>query len=258
MLVCGLTIAGQNVVTVSGRVSDEGGAAIARTRVSFEDASGKVSSELSNKDGGFEFRLMPGVYKVTARYEEHQAWEQFLLNGYQVAEGGKPLEIVLKVSQRWADDHGTPVEGTLVEKEKIARPANETDYSILTGTVFDDYGSIIVGAKIVASGRDGTKWEAFVDEKFVYVLELPLGTYTLQISKEGFCPAVFREYRIVKSTFGKLSLDVALNVGGSHTTCSQGDTPTMSDKTNKSINKKNNEQLKFGIIKPDAVQKVVK
>lgn len=240
------------MVTVSGRVSDEAGAAIAGTRVSFEDVSGKVSSKLSNAEGKFQFSLTQGIYKVAARYEEHQAWEQFILNEYQVTEGGKPLEIVLKVNERWTREHGSPIEGTPVdpvEKDKSKWPASEDGHSTLTGTVLDDYGAVIVGAKIVALGKDGTRLEAVVDENGAYVIKLPFGDYILQISKEGFCPTVFREYRIVNSTYGKMSLDIALSVKGSHTICSQSDIPTKSGETeknksekHKSINKSIKEQ----------------
>lgn len=107
---------------------------------------------------------------------------------------------------------------------------------ILTGSVLDQNGAVIVGAKVVAQEKDGKQWEAVVGENGTYTLKLPLSTFDLKASKEWFCPAVLTKYKVVNSTFGKMSMDFVLDVASSHIPCGQGERLTQSNKTSKPTN----------------------
>lgn len=85
--------------------------------------------------------------------------------------------------------------------------------TILTGAVYDVNGAVIVsGTRIVASGTVGGAYEATTNDEGIYKIELPLGVYKIKVSAPGFCPSQMERFRVVNSTYGKMSLDFVLEI----------------------------------------------
>ena len=91
---------------------------------------------------------------------------------------------------------------------------------ILTGALYDKYGSVVVaGATVVASGAGGRSYTVTTDEEGVYKFSLPLGVYRLRASAPGFCHSLVERFRVVDSTHGKMALDFVLELPGEREMC---------------------------------------
>lgn len=101
----------------------------------------------------------------------------------------------------------------------------------LTGVVYDTNGAVIVtGTKIVASGDVGAPYETATNDEGVYKIKLPLGVYRIRVSAVGFCAAVVERFRVVNSTYGKMSLDFVLEVPEPEQVCGQESPPRRPEK----------------------------
>src|SRR2546423_5962193 len=60
--------------------------------------------------------------------------------------------------------------------------------TILLGTIYDNYHSVIFRAHVVARDIDGEDYEATTNAEGVYSLELSAGIYKIEANAEGFCP----------------------------------------------------------------------
>jgi hypothetical protein len=90
----------------------------------------------------------------------------------------------------------------------------------LTGAVYDINGAVIVnGTSIVANSTVRRAYEAKTNEEGIYKISLPLGIYRIKVSAPGFCPSQMERFRIVNSTYGKMSLDFVLEVADSPEAC---------------------------------------
>ena len=95
--------------------------------------------------------------------------------------------------------------------------------SKLTGTIYDPQGSVIVGATVTANGL-GKTFSTTSDINGVYTLTLPINLYDstkrgfhaakydLTIEYKGFKPSEIKGFAFIPSQFGKMNLDIALDV----------------------------------------------
>ena len=96
----------------------------------------------------------------------------------------------------------------------------------LTGVVYDTNGAVIVtDLKIVISGVTGAPYETATNDEGVYKIKLPLGVYRIRVSAVGFCAAQVERFRVVDSTYGKMSLDFVLEVPEPEQFCGQENPP---------------------------------
>ncbi len=109
---------------------------------------------------------------------------------------------------------------------------------ILTGAIFDKNGAVILNAKIVAIQNSGTKYETNTDTEGIYRIELPLTIYNIEVSAAGFCTSKIASYRIVDSTYKKMSLDVVLEVASYPTGCKYTEIDNLKQKKNNKKSKK--------------------
>jgi hypothetical protein len=91
---------------------------------------------------------------------------------------------------------------------------------ILTGAIYDHFGSVIVDqTRVVAYGAGGKSYHAATNEEGIYKFDLPLGNYKVEASAPGFCPAQVERFRVVNSTHGRMSLDFVLEVASGQEGC---------------------------------------
>jgi hypothetical protein len=97
----------------------------------------------------------------------------------------------------------------------FAQPANAQGlYGSVTGTVTDQTGAVVPGAQVtITNDATGLKRQATTDGIGVYrVLDLPQGTYTIEVSASGFKPL---KKTNVGMRIGQVNLqDLQLEVGG--------------------------------------------
>lgn len=99
--------------------------------------------------------------------------------------------------------------------------------TMLSGTVYDAYGAVIVGASVTATDRENRRYETKTSDDGVYSLSLPfneyasrdknknfrLARYEITVSAYGFEKAVFKDFRLVPAYGGKMQFDIGLDVG---------------------------------------------
>lgn len=96
--------------------------------------------------------------------------------------------------------------------------------SILTGSVYDAYGALIIGAKITAINEKGEKFEALTNNDGIYILNLPynpyrpeivdfkIAKYEIIVEKENFEKTIIKNFKFAPSYKGKVNLDFAMDV----------------------------------------------
>ena len=96
--------------------------------------------------------------------------------------------------------------------------------SNLTGTVYDANGAVVVKAKVRAVDVRGNKFETLTNDDGVYVLTLPFNKYDSQrgfkesrydvfVESVGFKRSEIKGYVFIPSQFGKMHLDIGLELG---------------------------------------------
>lgn len=90
---------------------------------------------------------------------------------------------------------------------------------VLTGNVFDPNGALVPGAQIRATGASGAITSTDSSASGIFSLPIAPGLYRLQITKSGFISANFPEFLVVNSGTGKMSMDIVLFPGLSHSPC---------------------------------------
>ncbi len=118
----------------------------------------------------------------------------------------------------------------------------------LSGTVYDSNGAVILGTKVYATNAKGRKIETIVNTDGNYLLELPIGIYTIEFNSANFKSVRFENYQVVNSNTGKMCLDISLSVVGTGVV---GVLTVESPKNNKrkSNNKSRNKFIKRKINK---------
>src|ERR1035438_4738543 len=94
----------------------------------------------------------------------------------------------------------------------------QVDHASLSGTVTDASGAVVQGVKVeTLSAETGFRRQTTTGTGGTYQIPgLPIGTYTVTFSKEGFKPA---EFKGVELAVGQpLTIDAKLQVGGTSET----------------------------------------
>ena len=93
--------------------------------------------------------------------------------------------------------------------------------AILSGTVYDTNGSVLVHAHLVARSSRAKEYEATTNAEGSYKLELPVDVYKIEVNATGFCPTTVEMFRVRKSPFRVMPLDVVLEVSEGDRPCKQ-------------------------------------
>ena len=90
--------------------------------------------------------------------------------------------------------------------------AGQVLYGSLTGTVTDQTGAAVPGAKVdIISPSTGVMRSVVTDERGSYlVADLPPGTYDVTIDKDGFRPVAHKGTAVVSNS--RLRLDARLEI----------------------------------------------
>jgi hypothetical protein len=82
-------------------------------------------------------------------------------------------------------------------KVKIAKTVTSNQESSLTGSVVDQQGAVIPGAKVVISGSQDLVRKTTSDENGLFTFTgLPAGIYRLNVSRAGFAPSIVENLKI--------------------------------------------------------------
>ena len=68
--------------------------------------------------------------------------------------------------------------------------------TILLGTVYDMYHSVILRAHVVVRDSDGQDYEATTNSEGVYSFDVPAGIYKVEANAEGFCPKRIDNFKL--------------------------------------------------------------
>lgn len=88
---------------------------------------------------------------------------------------------------------------------------DRSEKSVLSGTVYDEYGAVIPQTKVSFTNADGKIFDTVTNEVGVFSIELNEGKYKIEFNKEGFAPYKIENYKVSFKT--KMSLDISLDVG---------------------------------------------
>jgi hypothetical protein len=88
--------------------------------------------------------------------------------------------------------------------------------TILLGTVYDMYHSVIFRAHIVARDSDDQEYEAMTNIEGVYYFDVPAGIYKVEANAEGFCPKRIDNFKLTTGL-----LDFVLVVPEDNKPCKQ-------------------------------------
>ncbi len=102
--------------------------------------------------------------------------------------------------------------------------AKEQNTSILSGSVYDAYGALIIKAKVTAINEKGERFETETNNEGIYILDLPynpyssgnidfkIAKYEIIVEKENFEKTIIKDFKFAPSYTGKVNLDFALDV----------------------------------------------
>ena|SRR5882724_536597 len=88
--------------------------------------------------------------------------------------------------------------------------------TILLGTVYDMYHSVVFRAHVVARDSDGQDYEATTNIEGVYYFDVPAGIYKVEANAEGFCPKRIDNFKLTTGV-----LDFVLAVPEDYKPCKQ-------------------------------------
>ena len=95
--------------------------------------------------------------------------------------------------------------------------------TVLSGTVYDANGAVIVKSKVTALNQKGEKFETFTNNEGVYTLNLTyipvepgfsykMAKYDLTVEAEGFEKFTLKDFNVTGKYTKKMQLDFALDV----------------------------------------------
>jgi hypothetical protein len=209
---------GQKINRVKVSVVDEAGGGISDTRVTFTGEDGKQISGFTNSNGQLEVEVREGNYSVFTDHTRHREWKKFSLQQFAVSgQSANELRIVLKFNLEGTAG-GLLVTADPKPNDKVALT------SVLTGTIYDALGNVVPLIKVVAINAEGKTFETFSNEEGIYNLTLPFNKYRAGNFREakydiivgpgsGFRQSVTKGFVFIPSQFGKMQLDIALEIG---------------------------------------------
>lgn len=217
---------GRQLTTLTGVVTDQAGAGIEDTKIILTNAKGYSFDAFTNEYGTYRISIPAGTYSINAEYTKHRGWEKFNVEKFEIASKEKiNLDITLRIDEEFIKKFSSPVHSlgkTSEGKKEIIK-----NISILSGTIYDANGAIVVNAKVTAVSKKGEKYEAFANDDGIYWLNLPFNKYDTEsassfreakydiiVEMDGFKRSVTNDFVFVPSQFGKLQLDIALEVAG--------------------------------------------
>lgn len=139
-------------------------------------------------------------------------------------------------------------DGQVVDASKviIVQMATPNQESSLTGTVVDQFGAVIPGAKVVVSGGQNLVRETTTDDNGSFTFtSLPVGTYRLKVSWPNFADSIIenlkignREKKELKVTLyakagevvGLLAIDESVEINSTTNSITTVITPRMIEK----------------------------
>jgi hypothetical protein len=89
----------------------------------------------------------------------------------------------------------------------------------LSGVVYDPHGSLVVGATVSATNSKGKLVSVNSGRLGSYQLELEPGIYAIDVASDGFLTIKYKEFLVVNSTNGTMSMDFVLFGGKYHEPC---------------------------------------
>jgi Carboxypeptidase regulatory-like domain len=199
----------EELARISGKVVDANNAVIAETRVFLSDVSGKVRETVSNENGYYDFIIPSGNYSL--EFVGTNGFEPKKFKDYKILKGNNYLNVILEAKSCNNPSIRCTILTTTPTKTK------------LTGSVYDAYGALIIGAKITAINERGEKFETKTNGDGIYNLELPyhqyngkfdfrLAKYELIVEKESFEKTIIKDFKFAPSYTGKVNLDFAMDV----------------------------------------------
>ena len=115
---------------------------------------------------------------------------------------------------------------TLLVSCTLSTNAQNKETSKLSGTIFDQQGAVIPQAKVTVKGN-GKVFDTVTNDEGFYVLIIPFNPYkpggmpiryNITVESNGFRTSETKGYVFIPSYTGRMSLDIALEVGRpSHT-----------------------------------------
>ena len=102
----------------------------------------------------------------------------------------------------------------------VTKAHTENDQKIkFTGVAYDPTGALVAGAEIKTVDSKGIATIAKSDNNAAFVIELVPGIYAIDVSALGFLTIKFKEYLIVDSTNGQMSMDFVMFGAKYHEPC---------------------------------------
>ena len=89
----------------------------------------------------------------------------------------------------------------------------------LTGIIYDPNGAVVSLADVKAIDKEGRSFRAKSNNEGSFLLELVPDLYTIEIDASGFRKLKYQEFRVVKSTFGKMNIDFVIFGSTDHEPC---------------------------------------
>lgn len=92
---------------------------------------------------------------------------------------------------------------------------------VLTGTVYDINGAVIMSSQVVARSSSGKDYQATTNTEGVYKIELPPDVYKIEVNADGFCPTRAEVFRVRNSNSGATPHDFVLEISEGDRPCKQ-------------------------------------
>lgn len=88
-----------------------------------------------------------------------------------------------------------------------------------TGTTFDPTGAIVVRAEVKLTSEGGRTYTSLSNVAGEFEIDIAPGIYSIEVSSEGFLTIKQKEFFVVKSSTGKMSMDFVLFGAKYHAPC---------------------------------------
>lgn len=82
----------------------------------------------------------------------------------------------------------------------------------LSGIVYDANGAVIVKAKVKVTNKNNESFETETNDEGVYSLKLLPDSYEIEFVQSGFKKKLFKNFKVVNSTYGKINQDIVLDI----------------------------------------------
>jgi hypothetical protein len=92
---------------------------------------------------------------------------------------------------------------------------------VLTRTVYDINGAVIISSQILARSSSGKEYRATTNTEGIYKVELPADVYKIEVNAPGFCRSRVELFRVRKSPSVATPLDVVLETSDGDRPCKQ-------------------------------------